>query len=243
MCTIQSLRGLILSCERVGHRLKPFADQLTNYLNPQVKGTLFEDLMSTNTQHKSIQGTECWLDKVVLQYLQNLLVQMGKMSQTEAATMSAKAWQYDKIKHRSAIFSLASFSIRDSHIVIHKGFPAIPGDWYAGKVEQIFTYPFDPPSSQEAYMVVQKFKELTKQEAMQDPYRRYPMVGGRLYHSELEEQIEVVMVRDVIAHFTYTPHDGLEFGFPCFHALPLDKVLFLHISEATLTSKLVMYAR
>jgi hypothetical protein len=209
-----------LSCERVGHRLKPFADQLTNYLNPQVKGTLFEDLTSMNTQHKSFQGTECCLEKVVLEYLQNLLVCMGKTLHMAGTTIPAKARQYDKLKRHGAIFSPASFSVRDSHVVIGKG---LPGDWYAGKIKQIFTYPFGPPRSHEAYVVVQKFKELSAREAMQDPYRRHPMVGGRLYHSELEEQIEVVTVQDIIAHFAYTPHSGLEFGFPCFHALPLNK--------------------
>ena len=222
---MQTLRGLVLSCERMGQRLKPIADQLANYLNPQVKGTLFEDLASTNTRHESIQGTECWLEGVVLEYLRNLLVRMGKTLPVAGATMPAKAREYDKLKHRGVIFSPASFSNRDSHVVIGKAFP---GDWYAGKIKQIFTYPFGLPGSQdgEAYIVVQKFKELSVQEAVQDPYRRYPMVGGRLYHSELEEQFEVVTVQDVIAHFAYIPHDGLEFGFPCFHALPLNKVSF-----------------
>jgi hypothetical protein len=224
MCTLQTLRGLILLCERMGHRLRPFADQLTNYLNPQVKGTLFEDLTSMNTQHESIQGAECWLDRVVLEHLQNLLVRMGKTLPIAGAITPAKARRFDKLKHRGAIFSPASFSVRDSHAVIGRGFP---GDWYAGKIKQIFTYPFDLPGSQEAYVVVQKFKELSAQEAVQDPYRRYPLVGGRLYHSELQEQFEVVMVQDIISHFAYTPHDGLDFGFPCFHALPLNKVSFL----------------
>jgi hypothetical protein len=210
----------------MGHRLKPFTDQLTNYLNPQVKGTLFEDLTSATTQHEYFQGTECWLENVVLEHLKILLVRTGKASHMTATL--AKARQYDKLKHCGAIFSPASFSVRDSHVVIGKVFP---GDWYAGKIKQIFTYPFDLPESQEAYIVVQKFKELSPQEAMQDPYRRYhPIVGGKLYHSELEEQIEVVAVQDVIAHFAYTPHNGLEFGFPCFHALPLNKVFVFAIS-------------
>lgn len=227
MCTVQTLRGLILSCERVGYRLKPFVDQLINYLNPQVKGTLFEDLTSTsmNTQHESFQGTECCLERVILEYLQNLLVRMGKTLHIADTTMPAKARQYNKLKHRGAIFSPASFSVRDSRVVIGKRFP---GDWYAGKIKQIFTYPFGLPGSQEVYIVVQKFRELSAQEVVRDPYRRYPMVAGRLYHSELEEQIEVVTIQDVIAHFAHTPYDGLEFGFPCFHALPLNKVSFSH---------------
>lgn len=224
----------------MGHQLKPFADRLTNYLNPQVKGTLFEDLTSMNTEPESFQGSECWLENDVLEYLQNLLVRMGKELHVAGPTIPAKARQYNKLKRCGAIFSPASFSVRDSHAVIGKG---SSGDWYAGKIKQIFTYPFDLSGSQEAYVVMQKFKELSVQEAIQDPYRRYPMVGGRLYHSGLEEQIEVVPVQDIIAHFAYTPHGGQEFGFPCFHALPLNKVSYSlsHINRATLTFRLVIY--
>jgi hypothetical protein len=96
----------------------------------------------------------------------------------------------------------------------------IPGDWYAGKIKQIFTLTF---SSSEAYFVVQRFKEFSVQEAQQDPYRQFPLVGGRLYHPELEDKIEVVTAQEIVAHFAHTPHDTQTFGLPCFHALPLDK--------------------
>ena len=95
MCTIQTLQALILSYECIGHQLKPFADQLTNYLNLQVKGTLFENLTSTIMQHESFQGTECWLEKVVLECLQNLLVHMRKTLHMTGTTMPAKARQYN----------------------------------------------------------------------------------------------------------------------------------------------------
>lgn len=206
----------------MGHRLKPLTDNLKIYLNPQVKGALIEDLISDD-EHELFEGTECWLEKVVLEYLQDLLVRMGKTLHTAGSTISARARQYDKLRFHGAIYSTASFSVRDSHVVIGKEFPS---DWYAGKIKQIFTYPFGSVESQGTYIVVQKFKELSPQEAKDDPYRRYPMVGGRLYHAELEEQIEVVTAQDVIGHFAYTPHGENEFKFPCFHALPLNKVSF-----------------
>jgi hypothetical protein len=59
---------------------------------------------------------------------------------------------------------------------------------------------------------------------LQDPYRRYPKVGGRLYHPELEDEIEVVSSQEIVAHFAHTPQNEQDFGFPCFHALPLGKV-------------------
>lgn len=67
------------------------------------------------------------------------------------------------------------------------------GDWYAGKIKQIFMYPTRPSSKLEAYFVIQRFKELSDQEALQDPYHNYPLVGGHLYHLDLKDTIEVVL--------------------------------------------------
>ena len=216
---IQKLRGLISSCEHLGHRLRPFADRLGQYLNPTLKGTVFEDLASqaTDTQDVS-QGEECWLEQEVLGQLKELFACTGK----EFHENTAKARQYDKFRQRGSTFSPSSFSIRDSHVVLGD---RIPDCWYAGKIKQIFTLTFGPSS--EAYFVVQRFKEFSAQEARQDPYRQFPLVGGRLYHPELEDEIKVVTAQEILAHFAHTPHDTQTFGLQCFHALPLDKVPFV----------------
>jgi|SRR6266702_175151 len=218
MCMVQRLQGLISSCEHLGHHLQPLVDQLGNYINPTVKGTVFEDLTSIDTQWDAFQGEECWLEQGVLKHLMELFARMGKSSHN-ITIMPAKARQYNKFSHRGAIFSPSYFSIRDSHVAIGDW---IAGDWYAGKIKQIFTIPFGPSSK--AYFVVQRFKEFSVQEAQQDPYHQYSLVGGCLYHPELKDTIEVVMVQGIIAHFAYTPHDKQAFSLPCFHALPLDKV-------------------
>jgi hypothetical protein len=225
ICMIQRIRGLISSREDLGHRLKPFVDQLDNYLNPVIKGTVFEDLTPAT---EALQGEECSLETNILQHLHGLFVRTGKACPPLSssfgyiqgtATMYAKARQHNKFNRHGVIFSPSSFSVRDSNVVIGK---EIPGNWCAGQIKQIFTFPFAPPS--EVYFVVQRFKELSAQEASQDPYRRYPLVGGRLYRPELEDEIEVVTLQEILAHFAHTPHDKETFGFPCFHALPLNKV-------------------
>jgi hypothetical protein len=105
-------------------------------------------------------------------------------------------------------------------VAIGKG---VPEGWYAGKIKQIFTHSVLQPS--EVYFVVQKFRELSPQLESRDPYRQFPLVGGRLYHPELKGELEIVTTQEIIAHFAYTPLEEEDFGFPCFHALPLDKVI------------------
>lgn len=220
----QRLKGLVSTCDSdvMGHRLKPFVDRLEDYFNPTIKGTVFEHLTVMDMQDVS-QGEECWLEKDVLQCLGDLLIRRGNLSDTDRVGGShvqphAKARQYNKFTQCGAIFSPSSFSVRDSRVVISKG------DWYAGRIKQIFAYPSGSSSKLDTYFVIQRFKELSDQEALQDPYRNYPLVGGRLYHLNLEDKIEVVPSQEITAHFAHTLHDEKEFGFPCFHALPLDKV-------------------
>ena len=224
----QRLKGLISSCEAIGYRLRPFVDRLDGFLNPTIKGTVFENLTSVGMQRDVFEGEECWLAKDVLDRLEELLVRTGKLQGTsqgsgsgdvQCTTTYAKARQYHKFTHRGAIFSPLSFSVRDSYVVIAK---ATPLDWYAGTIKQIFTYASGKTSG--VYFVIQKFEELSNQEALLDPYRRHPLVGGRLYRPKLNDEIKVVPSHNIAAHFAHTPYDRHEFGFPCFHALPLDKV-------------------
>jgi hypothetical protein len=238
----QRLKGLVSTCDTMGNRLKPFVDRLGDFLNPTVKGTLFESLTGVDMQHVS-QGEECWLESDVLKCLGDLIDLTGNLpdpgsrwapgSHYQGATTRAKAKEFSKFMHRSAIFSPSSVSVRNSRVVIGNG---VPGDWYAGEIKQIFTYSPGLPSKLQVYFVIQRFKELSAQEALQDPYRKYPLVAGRLYRPELEDKIEVVPSQEIIAHFAHTPHDKEDFGFPCFHALPLDKVEFLLYRKPTNTN-------
>ena len=224
MCMMQRLKSHVSSCERLQSRIEPFAHQLVNFLNPSVRGTLAESLTCLDTRREALKGEECWLEASVMKHLEAHLIRVGKESQLvdpgQSSMTHARARQYNKFSHRSAIFSPSTFSIRDSYVAVGKG---VSEGWHAGKIKQIFTHSVLQPS--EVYFVIQKFKELSPQMASRDPYRQFPLVGGRLYHPELEEELEIVTSQEIIAHFAYTPLEEEDFGFPCFHALPLDKVI------------------
>jgi len=212
----------------MGYRLKPFVDRLEGFLNLMIKGTVFENLTSEGMQHNVFEGEECWLAKDVLNHLEEFLVHTGNLQGTRQGLGSgnvqptatyAKARQYNKFTYHGAIFSPSSFSVRDSYVAIAK---TTALDWYARTIKQIFTYP--EGQSSDIYFVIQKLGELSNEEALQDPYCQYPLVGGHLYYPELNDEIEVVPSHKITAHFAHTPYNRKEFGFPCFHALPLDKV-------------------
>ena len=220
---MQRLKSHVSSCARLQRRIEPFAHQLENFLSPSVRGTLAESLTSLDVQREVLKGEECWLEASVMKHLEAHLIRMGKQSLLigpgQSNTTHTRARQYNKFNHHSAILSPSTFSIRDSHVAVGKG---VSEGWHAGKIKQIFTHSILQPS--EVYFVIQKFKELSPEMASRDPYRQFPLVGGRLYHPELEEEPEIVTSQEIVAHFAYTSLEEEDFGFPCFHALPLDKV-------------------
>ncbi|KAH8981441.1 hypothetical protein EDB86DRAFT_3131237, partial [Lactarius hatsudake] len=224
MCMMQRLKSLISSCARLGHRIEPFAHQLVNFLNPSLRGTVAEDLTPLDLR-RDLKGEECRLEASLMKDLEAHLIRMGKGPQVSqlvgpgpSSATSTRAMQYNKFHDRGTIFSPSTFSIRDSYVAVGKG---VREGWHAGKIKQIFTHSVLQPS--DVYFVIQRFKELSPQVASCDPYRQYPLVGGRLYHPELEEELEIVTSQEIVAHFAYTPLEEEVFGFPCFHALPLDK--------------------
>lgn len=121
MCMIQRLWGLISSCDRLGHRLQPLADRLWHYLDPTVKGTVFEDLVSTDTQQNAFWGEECWLKEDILECLKDHF-HIGRAFHN-SNIMPAKARQYNQFIYCRVIFSPSSFSIRDSHVAIGNQMP------------------------------------------------------------------------------------------------------------------------
>lgn len=115
MCTTQRLKGLVSTCDAMGHRLKPFVDWLGDYLNPTIKGTVFEHLGAFDMQDSS-QGEDCWLEKDILWCLGDLLVYKGSIPGPGDVSgghfqLHTKARQYNKFSQHSAIFSPSSFSV------------------------------------------------------------------------------------------------------------------------------------
>jgi len=95
--------------------LKPFVDWLGDYLNPTIKGTVFEHLGAFDMQDSS-QGEDCWLEKDILWCLGDLLVYKGSIPGPGDVSgghfqLHTKARQYNKFSQHSAIFSPSSFSV------------------------------------------------------------------------------------------------------------------------------------
>lgn len=127
-------------------------------------------------------------------------------------------------------------SLGDSNVMFRH---PIHGRRVPGRIDQIILHRRrrrqangDEPVT-ETFLVMKPLRELSKEDAALDPYRRYPGVGGSLYYDAYEPSL-VLRTDDVISHFAMTAMDHLSdvrFKSPCVHVRPLDKVWFLIASS------------
>ncbi|KAI9057624.1 hypothetical protein FKP32DRAFT_1583373 [Trametes sanguinea] len=97
-------------------------------------------------------------------------------------------------------------SSRDSFIT----FRSSSGEVLAGQISQIFHHQRseDGRLIVEPYLVVDTYKTLTPEDAVNDPYCTFPDLNTWLVYSEFEADPHVIALKDVVSHFakfTYLP--------------------------------------
>ncbi len=86
-------------------------------------------------------------------------------------------------------FSTSQVSPRNSNIIVGN----VPHKWEAGEVKHILAVEsMATPPSDPSYVVIilfQKFEELEGQDIANDPYRRFPISGGRIFYDGLKPKL------------------------------------------------------
>jgi hypothetical protein len=224
-CKEQQLRALI-SKQSLPPALHPLVDLFKSCFQPKMRGTLFTDISAfTASAHPPSASRE---------YPLTLEVRSGLLSWFSDNQLQMhvpyNATPIKSILHRGASYKPAKVSKGDSNVLIEN----VPGDWRAARIHSIFTVKAFEGQIQEnrTFIAVQKFARLSSADAVHDLYRRYPLVGGRIYYDELHPKIEVVMLDEITAHFAMTPQVCSKIKRPHIHVLPLDRVSLLTFSES-----------
>ena len=140
--------------------------------------------------------------------------------------LSAVAESLASVIHRGKRFSTAAHCKSDSH-VIYRAPPEL-NRLILGRIDRLFVHKrkrIDGQFHHQVFAVVRQYLELELDEVKQDPYRRYPGLRASLIHDELSSQMDVIPMRDIVAHFVTCPYDADDVvRKPCMVALPLDQV-------------------
>ena len=124
-----------------------------------------------------------------------------------------------------------SSSSRDSNILFSPSSnsprDASPSFFHAGSIQKIFEHSRTLPDGRvvsEVFLMVTQFTELAPDDQSRDPFRRFPIAGGRLVHEMASPDTIVIRPSQVICHVAKTPLSVSGIDQSCFHILPLDRV-------------------
>ena len=125
------------------------------------------------------------------------------------------------------VFSTFRTSYGNSLVIYRHPEDHSSAPWKAGKIVSIFVSKQptgdNRPMTSGPFFVVENYRPLSNTEAMYDCYRRYGDAGGRLFHTEHNGSV-LLLMRDIICHFARTTVDVPELGGDLMHVLPLARV-------------------
>ncbi|KAI0042377.1 hypothetical protein FA95DRAFT_1500162 [Auriscalpium vulgare] len=226
-CMGQKLRQ-IMHRNRLGEELQHLLPAYSRVSSGDVRGTFLNDMLAMEETSSSISDitppdqSEVPIPDDILRLL------VPQLSVTDAAGRKrAPRKSYVRrmqIRMRGVLFHTFSSAPRDSFVAI--GTSGMD-DWRPARIASIIQHTqvlSRVPETTTVFFLVQTFKPLSEEDAAHDPYRRFPIAGGRLYYDRMEETSLLVPVKDVICHIAMTPMrwEGIEES--CIHALPIDRV-------------------
>ncbi|KAJ3500248.1 hypothetical protein NLJ89_g9883 [Agrocybe chaxingu] len=192
------------------------------------QGSLLTELLSLDSENMAIAEPATWddgddgerLDKFLFEALAAHLNEDRPPCYATAVQVDSSGsvllnplvqWR-SFIQAKGVMFASKEFSYRNSLIL----FQPLPGTTQrAGQIQKIFAH--KRPKSlggehlTEFFYVVQEYLELSEEEAVLDPYRKFPLIDTQLYRQELSSKIYVVRARDILCHYASFPFklDGL----------------------------------
>ncbi|RPD63616.1 hypothetical protein L227DRAFT_496922 [Lentinus tigrinus ALCF2SS1-6] len=151
----------------------------------------------------------------------DLSPQRGSMT-----VLNAMAESLAYVKHRGKRFSTAAHCEADSHVIYRTLLET--DHMVLGQVVKLFIHKrkcLDGLFRHQVFAVVRRYLALDEEDVKHDPYRPYPGLRASLVYSAPSDDVEVIPVRDIIAHFVACPYEAEgAIRKPCMVALPLDQV-------------------
>lgn len=118
-----------------------------------------------------------------------------------------------------ATFANTRSSPRDGNIVVGR----VSDGWSAGELQFIAVAKNRSSEDELILLAIKLFEDLGGSDILKDPYRAFPVAGGRAFYDTPKGDLTVISSSDPFCHFVRSSVNlGINRGH--FHALPLDKV-------------------
>ena len=230
LCMSQNLR-VLLNPEQLPTSIHPIITHYEKAFRSDIRGTLLQDIFSvdggTATASDTLEAKEIAATSLTLEYrelLQGWIHDRGDIPEARDYA-SGRACFITKFRRFGQIYQTVDSSPRDSYVIYRdKTSPTLES---AGRIRDMFTKIRTEPNGMRrtmTFIVLDRYEELSLEDAKWDHYRQFPVVGGRCYYTTVASRPILVTSDDLISHFAHTAHVLHGMKSECLHALPLDKV-------------------
>lgn len=200
--------------------LSGVVQKFNQVFNSDLRGTVNEFLMGSN-QSPPPQNPRKWMDPLsdeasdLLEKWRNSTASRFQRTFTQAASPPASTIRNLRVTNWRT-------SLGDSHVTFRER----DGAWSAGRVREIFVHRWNEQESahEKVFLLIDVYCELSLDDAHNDPYRKFPIAGGRMLLGRFSGS-RVISDEEFWCHFARYDQDLPGISIPCITAIPLDKVL------------------
>jgi hypothetical protein len=220
-CMSQKLR-LLFHQQQIPQSIHPIISHYYKAFSSDIRGTLLNDNLAFDEDSANIPVKK---NLSILPKEYHSLLRQWLLSHdpdVSVTNIPLRASMRAKFQRFGQVFQAVMSSPRDSYIMYKD---STSGTRAAGCIRDIFTHARYRHGSAtvDTFFIVDTYMPLSSVHAEIDPYRQFPIVGGRLFYNSFLPHPTIILASDVMCHFACTVHDVPGIDEKCIHALPFDK--------------------
>lgn len=221
-CCRQNLHALFT---QLPARLKRFAHSFKRvFESNSMRGTLFSDLQSVDDELRNILDPGNTTEDLHPGKPYHLSPETYEALRTRDSRANRYVTSLPTFDYEGVRFRPHSLGPKDSHVVFRESDGA---DWRAGRIREMFTQEQGPSDVSKIWIVVDEYIPLSTEDQALDPYRKFPIAGGRMFYAEFKPEPLVLAPEEIVCHSTMMKRQLPVTLTECVHILPLDKALCL----------------
>jgi hypothetical protein len=223
----QRLRTLF-HIDRIPSSLHPLVSLCRTVFKSDIRGAALADALAFDETFQKQEEKVTWgprdlspLSPAAYQLLRNWIRHKDPDMRNEPIV--SNAFSRTSIGRLGQLFQTSNISASNSQVV----FTTTSGEWSAGTISEIFTHTRRRQSGQvitETFVLVQELASLSASQVHLDNYRKFPVVGGRLFHNRTNYSPTLLNMNEIDCHFVSCQEKIPGISRSCILALPLDQV-------------------
>lgn len=221
----QNLRSIFHS-QQIPTQIHAIIGEYDKTFCSDIRGTfLNDDLASDGPREQEEQGSGRSADSLNLpMHIRALLQHRIAVESPLSMWIPHTGVIRQKVTRLGQSYQIPAASVGDSRIVFRHEHNA---EWSAGCIRTIFShtrYLATGAKLTQTFLLIDEYSQLADSDVLMDPFRNFPILGGRLFYNHFNREPVLLEVNDIVCHFAHTKLNIPGIDQECIHALPLDKV-------------------